>query len=136
VNELIEPLVHILADLLQILVVLLGLLARYALVIAWVAWWLCGANWKKLWPVLAQGAWAPLVLLMVAAAMVWAQIAPSNYRFLGMELVNFWWQLGAVGLIVGLALFCGWLQGRFGWTPAEIDLEPPAPAAMEGHGHH
>jgi hypothetical protein len=54
----------------------------------------------------------------------------------GMVLANFWWQLGAVGLIAGSALFCGWLQGYFGWTPAEMELEPAVHAAEAGHGHH
>jgi hypothetical protein len=51
-----------------------------------------------------------------------------------MTIPNFWWQLGGVGLLVGTALFCGWLQGVLGWTPEEIDLEPPVHAAA--HGHH
>jgi hypothetical protein len=46
---------------------------------------------------------------------------------------NFLWQLGAVGALAAIALFCGWLQGYFGWTPEEVSVEP-APAA-HGHGH-
>src|SRR5262245_31283935 len=37
----------------------------------WCVWWLCAVDWKRLWPVLARGAWAPVVLLMVAAALAW-----------------------------------------------------------------
>ena len=31
---------------------------------------------------------------------------------------------------------CGWLQGYFGWTPAEADLNPPPPMALHPHEHH
>jgi hypothetical protein len=30
-------------------------------------------------------------------------------------------------------LFLGWLQGYFGWTPAEVPVEPPH--AQDEHGH-
>ena len=112
-----------------------GLIAGWALLLAWIAWWLWGVNWKKAWPVLAQGAWAPAVLLIVIGALVWSRIAPSDCTCLGFVTVpNFWWQLGGVGLLAAITLFCGWLQGVFGWAPAEIDLEPP-PAADHGHHH-
>jgi hypothetical protein len=103
------------------------------LVVVWVAWWLWGVRWERAWPVLAGGAWMPLVLLGVLVALVWSQIAPGSRTFLGFAVVpNFWWQLVAVGSLVGLALFCGWLQGVLGWGPAEVSLQPPA----HEHGHH
>ena len=81
---------------------------------------------------LEQGAWLPLVLLILLSALVWSQMAPADCDCLGFVTVpNFWWQLGEMGLLVGLTLFCGWLQGYFGWYPAEVSLGPPAP----GHGH-
>ena len=107
---------------------LLRLGLHWWLVLAWIAWWLWGVNWKRLWPVLAQGAWVPLVLLMLLSALAWSQIAPS-------EVANFWWQLGAIALLVSLTFLCGWLQGIFGWAPEEVNLDPPAPSA-HGHGHH
>jgi hypothetical protein len=88
----------------------------------WCVWWLAAVNWKKLWPALAQGAWAPAVLLLVMATLVWSRLVPGE---LG-------WQLTVVGSLACLALFCGWLQGSFGWTPPEIVLEP---AAETGHDH-
>lgn len=122
------------------LLVLLGLLVQLALnlwlVIAWVAWWLLGVNWNRLWPVLRQGGWMPLVLLMIGTALAWSQIAPGTGLFLGFLAVpNFWWQLGWVIALVLTALFCGWLQGVLDWAPAEINLDPPA-AADHGHAHH
>jgi hypothetical protein len=133
-------------QLLVILGTLLGELIRFAavwlLLIVWIVWWLCGVNWRKAWTALAEGAWAPVVLLMLLVALVWSQVAPSSWGGLGFITIgNFWWQLGAVTLLVGLALFCGWLQGVFHWEPPELNLEPPAPVAhghdaAHGHGHH
>ena len=37
-------------------------------------------------------------------------------------------------LLAALTLLCGWLQGLLGWTPAEVNLEPPV-AVEHGHGH-
>lgn len=123
----------------NVVYVLMDLLLQFALtwslLIAWVAWWLWGVNWSKAWPVLAQGAWVPLLLIAVASALTWSQLTPSECPCLGFVTVpNFWWQLGAVGLLVALTLGCGWLQGLFGWAPPEVNLEPPAHAAE--HAHH
>jgi hypothetical protein len=131
-----ERLIHIGSDLLQIIVVLLQLAGTWGLLIAWVAWWLGAANWKRLWPVLAEGGWAPLTLLTLMGALVWSRIAPTCPVPGLQTLPSPWWQVGAAGLIVGLTLFCGWLQGVLGWTPPEIDLDPPAVAPDHGHGHH
>jgi hypothetical protein len=110
---------------------------NWLLVIAWLAWWLWGVSWKNVWPVLAEGAWLPALLILVVAALVWSEIAPSECACLGFVTVpNFWWQLGGVGLLAAATLLCGWLQGVFGWTPDEVSLEPPVDATVEGHEHH
>jgi hypothetical protein len=118
----------------QLFIILGSLLAdlgRFALtwllVIVWLALALWGVNWQRAWPVLARGGWVPLVLLMVLAALVWSELAP-------MEGASFWPHLGGVCLVVAVTLFCGWLQGYFGWTPPTVELEPPAPAD-DTHGH-
>jgi hypothetical protein len=136
VVELSQTLAQLVAVLGKLIIELLALALHGALLIFWLAWSLWGINWKKVWPVLAQGAWAPGVLIVVLAALAWSRLVPSDCGCLGfMTVPNFWWQLGAVGLIVAVTLFCGWLQGVFHWEPAEINLEPPAPAAVD-HGHH
>src|SRR5947207_1916173 len=76
---------------------LLALALTWSLLIAWVAWWLLAVNWTKAWPVLARGAWAPLVLVLVVSALVWSRISPGDCGCLGfVTIANFWWQLGAV----------------------------------------
>jgi hypothetical protein len=126
-------------QLLLLIVKLIGELGSLALhwwvVLLWFAWWLWAVNWQKAWPVLARGAWAPFVLLIVLAALAWSQIAPSSGTFLGMlTLPNFWWQLGAVTFLACTALLCGWLQGLLGWTPTDVAIDPPV-VVEHGHGH-
>lgn len=134
--ELWQTLFQLVTILGTLLLELLGFALRWSLLIAWVAWWLWGVNWKRAWTALAAGAWAPVVLLMVIAALVWSQIAPSNCDCLAVVTVsNFWWQLGAIGLLVAVTLFCGWLQGIMGWAPPELSLDPPA-HGDHAHGHH
>ena len=135
-----QSLWQIVLDLGGLAVQLLSVALYWSLLIAWLAWWLCGVNWTKVWPVLARGAWAPAVLLMLVSALVWSRISPSDCGCLGFVTVpNFWWQLGAVGLLVSVTLFCGWLQGIFHWAPAEVSLDPPpSPTHLLGPdpGHH
>jgi low affinity Fe/Cu permease len=90
----------------------------------WIIWWLWAANWQKLWPVLAGGAWAPAVLLFLMGAVVWSRLEPWRFA----------WQLGIVAALAILALFCGWLQGQLRCTPRDISVEPPV-VSDEGHGH-
>jgi hypothetical protein len=135
-QDLLQSLLQVAYDLGKVGVALLQLILNSALLIAWVAWWLWGVDWSKLWPVLKQGAWVPATLLVIVGALVWSQISPSDLTLPGSLLVpNFWWQLGATTVLVLVTLFCGWLQGIFGWTPPEMNLDP-APAEAHGHEHH
>jgi hypothetical protein len=135
--EIGETLWRLVIDLGTLAVELLALALRLGLILAWLAWWLWGVNWKKVWPALAQGAWAPVVLLTIFAAITWASLDPVAWSFLGITLPNFWWQLLAISLLLGLTLLCGWLQGVCGWEPAEVNVEPPAPSAdVRGAAHH
>jgi hypothetical protein len=106
---------------------------RWALLIAWVAWWLWGVDWRKVWPVLARGAWAPVVLLIIVSALAWAEIVPSDYTLFNSATIrNFWWQMGAIVLLAAIAMLCGWLQGLLGWWPS-ASLE--AQTSGSDHAH-
>lgn len=134
-----ETLIQLVVVLGTLLRELLSLAMHNALLLAWLAWWLGGANWKRLWPALARGGWTALLLLWVVSALVWSRLEPKACACLGFVTVpNFLWQLGAVGLLIASAFFCGWLQGVMHWTPPELQLEPqPAHdhAHEVGHGH-
>jgi hypothetical protein len=105
----------------------------------WIAWWLWAVNWQKTWPVLAQGAWIGVVLLVLLISMVWSHIDPDPWTIKGIgSAPSRWACLGCVSAWAALALFCGWLQGVLNFTPAEIELEPVeehGQAADHGHGH-
>jgi hypothetical protein len=132
---ILQTLATLLETLAQLAVQLLQLGFHWGLLLFWIAWWLWGVNWNKAWPALRQGAWAPLVLIMVVAAFVWSRILPTECDCLGFVSVpNFLWQLGAVALLAAVTFFCGWLQGQFGWAPAEINLDPPV-SSHDDHGH-
>ena len=110
----------------EILAFLLTIAFQWSLAIVWFAWWLWGVNWKRVWPVLAQGAWVVVLLLTVLSATVWAELQPTACSCLGFTTIpNFWWQLGGVCFLVVLTFFCGWLQQVFSWQPADLHLQPP-----------
>src|SRR6266404_2784003 len=101
------------------------LLAELLVVGLWCVWWLWAVDWRKVWPILARGAWTPAVLLMVGSAYAWSRIAPGECGCLGFVTIpNFWWQFGDVCGLAALALICGWLQGYLGWAPHEYAIKP------------
>jgi len=106
----------------------------------WMAFWLFAVNWKRTWKFLADGAWAPLILLALMSAFVWSRIAPSTCNCLYfVTLPNFVWQLGSVAALICCALFSGWLQGVLHIQPFEAEFDPPAHAHSHdhhGHDHH
>jgi hypothetical protein len=137
VADLLQTFTELVTVALRLVVEVLALGLTWSFLLFWVAWWLWAVNWKKAWKVLGEGAWAPVILICLMAAGVWSQLRPGELLLTpNLALANFWWQLGAVGLMAASALFCGWLQGYFGWTPAEMDIEPPVHAAEAAHGHH
>jgi hypothetical protein len=102
----------------------------------WCVWWLWAVNWRKAWPMLAEGGWVPVVLLMIVTSLAWAMIDARPCNCLGFTVVsNGWWQLGSVATLAALALLCGWIQGYFGWMPPEISVEPP-PLTHDHHDGH
>jgi hypothetical protein len=137
---MVESLVRLLAALRDVGVQLWAVLLPLLPVLLWIVYWLFAVDWRKVWPVLARGAWAPVVLLLLVVAAAWSRIAPSNCDCLGfVTITNFWWQLGSVSTLAAVALFSGWLQGYMGWAPPEYAVEPP-PGGHDhgdhGHGHH
>src|SRR6516164_4816245 len=106
----------------QLLAPLIQSAVSWLLLLVWIAWWLWAVNWKKVWPVLAQGGWMVVALLIVVAALVWSEMAPNTGYVFGGLLVGsaFLRHLILVSILALVALACGWLQGMLGWEPAEI----------------
>ena len=116
----------------QTLEVLVALLPGGVLAV-WCIW---AVNWKKTWPVLAVGGWIPLVLVLLMTAKVWSLIDRRPLTIAGVTLHNYWWQLGATGILAGFALFCGYLQGQWNCEPESISLDPPDSHDDHGHDGH
>lgn len=140
-DNFLQSLLDLLLALFAILYQLGGLILTWALLLVWIAWCLWGINWHRLGGYLKQGAWAPLVLLMLMIAAMWSWMLPTDAVLLGaVTIPNFWWQLLTVGLVVGIGFFCGWIQGWRHWQPPEIELHPArggdAHGDGHGHGHH
>lgn len=113
--------------------VLLNLLPAGILAI----WCLFAVNWRKAWPVLAAGGWAPLVLIGIMGAAVWSVVVPQSLHIPQIGVVpSGIWHFLAAGMLVGLVLFCGWVQSRWGYSPEEFNLDEPAHHHHHDHGHH
>ena len=133
--DLWQTLVALFWNLVALLDILLHLAMAWGLLIAWVGWWLWAVNWVHAWDWLRRGAWVAVVLLVIIAALVWSQIAPSSLNLGFTRVPNFWWQLGGTSLLAGIALFCGWLQGVMGCMPADVPIYPGGATADDTHGH-
>lgn len=46
---------------------------------AWIVFWTCAVNWVRFREVLGRGGWLGLLLLAVAAVLVWGTIDPPDY---------------------------------------------------------
>ena len=112
-------------------------LIRVLPIVVLVAWCLWGIDWRKTWPVLAEGGWMPLILIGIMAGVVWSLVFPKSVILFGfIPVPNGLWQLGTVGLLICLALACGWIQGRLSWYPPEISFDPPAATHDHEHSAH
>ena len=79
--DVFQSLWQLVVNLGQLIVAVLQLGLQWWLVLAWVGWWIFAVNWRRTWGYLSQGAWAPLLLLMVmggaACALARVRIAVS-----------------------------------------------------------
>jgi hypothetical protein len=94
---------------------------------AWCVWWLWCVDWRRCWPLLAGGGWVVLCGLALAATLLWTVLDSAACTCLPLlTLPAFVTHLAGVLALVGIALFCGWVQGRFAWTPEEVAVDPPS----------
>ncbi|HZZ80498.1 MAG TPA: hypothetical protein VFE62_18485 [Gemmataceae bacterium] len=135
-EQILTTLVLLFTTLLELIVQVASLGFHWLLWIVWAAWCLWGVNWKKTRHVLAVGGWAPAVLLIVLIALVWSRLDATPPCACISWLPNFWWQLAYVSALAAIAMFCGWLQSVFHWTPHDINIDPPAHAHGHGHDDH
>ncbi len=124
----------------NLLITLLALATPWLGLAAWIAFWLFAVNWVTLRRVLLQGGWTGLVLIALAAVLVWGVISPpvgGSHYLLGLTVSNFGGKTVYVTALVCLMLFCGSVQ-LAGFTPRSLSYVGYQPAPVEddhGHGH-
>jgi hypothetical protein len=140
--ELLHALWNLVLATAELLVVLVWSLAPWTPLLAWVAFWLLAVNWRKLSPVLIQGGWVGVALILLVAVLVWSSIAPpaaGKHFLLGLQLDNFYGKFVYVSGLAVIALLCGTAQNA-GVCAALCRFDEPAPAAddhgHDDHGHH
>ena len=111
--ELFTTLKTLLDSVLNVVVALVRVLLPWLPLMAWVAFWLLAVNWIKAWQVLARGGFVGVLLLMVAAVLVWAAVDPpasgSHYLF-GLAVDNHAGKFIYVTALTCIALLCGSAQ--------------------------
>ncbi|MER3416658.1 MAG: hypothetical protein C4297_10660 [Gemmataceae bacterium] len=139
-QELLRAAWEVLAASSRLVVGLVVLVLQFFFAAVWIGWWLLAADWRRLWPVLGKGAWAPVVLLILIIGLAWSAIVPADFVVFGVVVIPVGLaQLSAVAGWVAIALFCGWLQRVWGIEPAGLDfesVEQTSPGhAPEDQGH-
>ncbi len=107
---------------------LLGLLA-------WIAFWTFGVNWVKLRETLLKGGCVALILIGVAAVLVWGNIAPpagGHHSLLGLQVSNYVGKTMYVTALYCIMFLCGSVQ-LSGCCAGCCRFEEAEPSESESH---
>ena len=107
---------------------LLGLLA-------WIVFWTFGVNWVKLRETLLKGGCVALILVGVAAVLVWANIAPpagGHHSLLGLQVSNYVGKTMYVTALYCIMFLCGSVQ-LSGCCAGCCRFEEDEPSESEPH---
>lgn len=135
--DLFSSLIDVLSALLNVVVNLVRVVLPWLPLLAWIGYWAFCVNWTKAFPILRRGGMIGVLLLMLAAVLVWGAVAPpegGKHYMVGLAVSNFAGKFIYVTMLTCIALLCGSAQlsgafGRFGEFPEE-------PAEDDhGHGH-
>jgi hypothetical protein len=108
--------------------VLLGLLA-------WIVFWTFAVNWVKFREMLLNGGCVALLLIGVAAVLVWANISPpagGKHILLGLELSNYSGKIVYVTALYCIMFLCGSVQ-LSGFCAGCCQFEEDEAAEPESH---
>lgn len=133
--QLVTSILQLLQALLQVLLSLINVAVPWLPLLAWIAFWGLAVNWSKAFPILRRGGYFGVLLLMLAAVLVWGSVAPpegGRHYLLGLSVSNYTGKFLYVTMLTCIALLCGsaQLNGAFGRL-AEFPEEP----AEDDHGH-
>lgn len=141
---LFQALLNLVSALLEVLVAAGSLLLPWLPLIAWALFWALAVNWQKLSSVIKSGAFLGIMLLGLAAVLVWGCIAPPldgrhyvEIFDLKLSVSNF---VGKLVYVVGLIVImfaagsCQ-LSGMFDGLVCFADDEVEDDHGHDDHGH-
>ncbi|WP_437185989.1 hypothetical protein SH668x_003116 [Planctomicrobium sp. SH668] len=108
---------------------LTSLLLPWTPLFAWIVFWLVIVDWRKLYPVIMNGALTSAVLLGMLAVLIWASIAfPEGnlHHLFGLKVHNFIGKFVYVTALFIIAALCGSVQlsGRHPISQVEANFSP------------
>lgn len=137
--DLFSSLVNVLSALLDVVVNLMRVVLPWLPLLGWIGYWAFCVNWVKAFPILRKGGMIGVLLLMLAAVLVWGAVAPpegGKHYMVGLAVSNFAGKFIYVTMLTCIALLCGsaQLSGAFGKL-GEFPEEPAEDDHGHGHGH-
>ena len=125
----------------DVMVSLLSLVAPWAPLVAWIAFWLLAVNWEKLYPILAKGGAIGVFLIGLMMILVWGLIAPPDgdiHLMFGLQTSNFVGKTIYVTMLFTIMALCGSVQlsGACGTFVKFPESEHDFAAGGHGGDHH
>ena len=111
--ELLQSLWGVVVALANLLVELLQFVTPWIPLLAWIAFWLCAVNWRKLYPILAKGGIIGVVFTGLMAILVWSSISVpegGTHSLFGLEVSNVVGKMIYVTSLIVIAFLCGSVQ--------------------------
>jgi len=135
--NLLESVVNVFWSLLDVVVALILLILPWLPLLSWVGFWTFAVNWSKAFPILWRGGIVGVVLLMLAAVLVWGAVAPpetGSHVLFGLVVSNYPGKFIYVTMLTCIALLCGsaQLSGAFG---SLVEFPEEEVTGDHHHGH-
>ena len=136
VVNLFQSLVNVFWSLLDVVMALVMVILPWLPLLAWIGFWSFAVNWVRTFDILRKGGFIGVLLLMFAAVIVWAAVAPpieGTHTLFGLTVSNYAGKFIYVTMLTCIALICGSVQmsGTFG---SLIDFSNEDGTA-DDHGH-
>ncbi|TWT56711.1 hypothetical protein KOR42_00650 [Thalassoglobus neptunius] len=136
--ELLHSLWAVVVAVANLLVALVIFVAPWVPLLAWIAFWLCAVNWRRLYPVLMKGGMIGVVLIGLIAMLVWSMVSfPDGgvHRLYGLEVSNMVGKMVYVTSLTVIAFLCGSVQlsGCCDSICCFNDKQDPAPEEAAQH---
>lgn len=100
-------------SLLNVVVALFYVVLPWCPLLAWIGFWTLAVNWVRAWEAIVRGGWTGVLLLMIAAIMVWGAVDPpesGSHQLLGLTVGNYFGKAIYVTMLTCIALLCGSAQ--------------------------